>query len=89
MAPTSTNVDNVSSDTFSLGHKNGSTKTTTSPFPTPLKYSGSLDVHEHFDVTAVIGREFPKVQLSEILEDDTKIRDLAITGEKDSISKNK
>lgn len=50
------------------------------PFPDPLKYSGSLDEYEQFDVTSVIGREFPKAQLSEILKDDKKIRDLAITG---------
>ena len=45
---------------------------------TPLEYSGSLDSYESVDLTAVIGREFPKLQLSEIVEDDTKIRDLAI-----------
>ncbi|KAK4458541.1 alpha-ketoglutarate-dependent sulfonate dioxygenase, partial [Cladorrhinum samala] len=44
----------------------------------PLTYSGSLDSYEHFDVTGVIGREFPTLQLSEILHDDAKIRDLAI-----------
>ncbi|KAF4995057.1 hypothetical protein FDECE_12912 [Fusarium decemcellulare] len=44
----------------------------------PLTYSGSLDSEEQFDVTAVIGREFPKLQLSEILKDDTKLRDLAV-----------
>ena len=44
----------------------------------PLKYSGTLDQYEAFDVTAVIGREFPKIQLSEILKDDAKVRDLAI-----------
>lgn len=47
----------------------------------PLAYSGSLDPYDQFDVTAVIGREFPKLQLSEILNDDDKIRDLAILGE--------
>lgn len=46
----------------------------------PLTYSGSLDSYEQFDVTGVIGREFPSLQLSEILHDDTKIRDLAILG---------
>ncbi|EXJ54952.1 uncharacterized protein A1O5_12863 [Cladophialophora psammophila CBS 110553] len=45
----------------------------------PLKYSGSLDQYQSFDVTKVIGREFPDLQLSEILHDDAKIRDLAIT----------
>lgn len=48
----------------------------------PLKYSGSLDQYKSFDVTNVIGREFPELQLSDILNDDTKIRDLAITGKK-------
>ncbi|KAF5677487.1 taurine dioxygenase [Fusarium circinatum] len=44
----------------------------------PLSYSGSLDAEEQFDVTAVIGREFPKLQLSEILKDDNKLKDLAV-----------
>lgn len=47
----------------------------------PLTYSGSLDSYEQFDVTAVIGREFPNLKLSEILHDDDKIRDLAILGQ--------
>jgi hypothetical protein len=46
----------------------------------PLKYSGSLDQYKHFDITPVIGEEFPELQLSEILSDDNKIRDLAILG---------
>ena len=46
----------------------------------PLKYSGTLDSYEHFDTTAVIGREYPTLQLSEILHDDDKIRDLAVQG---------
>lgn len=47
----------------------------------PLKYSGSLDSYDQFDVTSVIGREFPGLQLSEILNDDDKVRDLAILGQ--------
>lgn len=47
----------------------------------PLKYSGSLDEYKSFDVTPVIGREFSEVQLTDILNDDQKLRDLAITGE--------
>ena len=54
--------------------------TQSASFPTPLRYSGTLDNYESFNVTNVIGREFPKLQLSEILKDDAKIRDLAITG---------
>lgn len=55
--------------------------TQSSAFPAPLQYSGTLDNYESFDVTSVIGREYPKLQLSEILSDDAKIRDLAIQGE--------
>jgi hypothetical protein len=54
--------------------------TQSASFPAPLEYSGTLDHYESFDVTSVIGREFPKVQLTDILKDDAKIRDLAITG---------
>ncbi|KAK4624506.1 Alpha-ketoglutarate-dependent dioxygenase oryG [Fulvia fulva] len=44
----------------------------------PLIYSGSLDHYKSFDPTNVIGRELPDLQLSDILGDDSKIRDLAI-----------
>jgi len=52
--------------------------TQSASYPTPLQYSGALDNYESFDLTSVIGREFPKVQLTEILQDDAKIRDLAV-----------
>ncbi|KAK5055200.1 hypothetical protein LTR84_012949 [Exophiala bonariae] len=56
------------------------TKTVTSNKLTePLKYSGSLDEFKSFEVTNVIGREYPELQLVDILSDDNKIRDLAIT----------
>ncbi|KAJ5273158.1 hypothetical protein N7478_008283 [Penicillium angulare] len=45
----------------------------------PLKYSGSLNEYKNFDVTPVIGREFSGVQLTDLLNDDDKLRDLAIT----------
>ncbi|ANB11417.1 Jlp1p [Sugiyamaella lignohabitans] len=49
-------------------------------FPTPLKASGKLDNEYKFDeITPHIGREYPEAQLSEIVKDDDKIRDLAIT----------
>ncbi|KEZ40194.1 hypothetical protein SAPIO_CDS9251 [Scedosporium apiospermum] len=50
--------------------------------PQPLRTTGVLDQYEHFDVTTVIGREFPKANLVEWLEapnSDELIRDLAIT----------
>lgn len=48
----------------------------------PLKQSGALNAYEHFDVTPVIGREFPKASLVECLnapKSDELLRDLAIT----------
>ncbi|KAJ9162229.1 Taurine catabolism dioxygenase [Coniochaeta hoffmannii] len=51
-------------------------------FRQPLKLSGALDNYESFDVTPVIGREFPTVNLVEWLEatnSDELLRDLAIT----------
>jgi hypothetical protein len=55
-------------------------KTETTPLTKPLNYGGSLDEYPSFDVTSVIGREFPTASILEILKDDTKIKDLAITG---------
>lgn len=48
----------------------------------PLKLSGALDQFDSFDVTPVIGKEFPHASLKEWLEapnSDDLIRDLAIT----------
>ncbi|BDD56716.1 hypothetical protein MPDQ_000141 [Monascus purpureus] len=45
----------------------------------PLQYSGTLDEYHHFETTPVIGTEFSDLQLADILDDDAKIRDLAIT----------
>ena len=39
--------------------------TESASFPEPLTYSGTLDTFESFDVTKVIGREYPKLQLSD------------------------
>lgn len=47
----------------------------------PLKLSGSLDSFESFDVTPIIGREFPTANLKEWLHSpnsDALLRDLAI-----------
>jgi len=66
------------------------TATTDSPLKTksasilhaPLKYSGSLDQFKSFDVTSAIGREYPEVQLADLINApnaDTLLRDLAIT----------
>jgi hypothetical protein len=50
----------------------------------PLKLSGALSSYESFDVTPIIGREFPTANLAEWLDapnSDELIRDLAITSE--------
>lgn len=51
----------------------------------PLKLSRALDKYEYFDVTPVIGREFPNASLKEWLEapnSDELLRDLAITSKR-------
>jgi len=78
MAPPAADVDLAPNVPDVIPSKHG---VTTDLRKTPLKYSGSLDGYKSFDVTHVIGREYPELQLSEILKDDRKIRDLAITGE--------
>jgi len=48
----------------------------------PLKLSGALDHFDSFDVTPVIGREFPHADLAKWLRSnnsDDLLRDLAIT----------
>lgn len=84
MAPHASEVDALHSLPAVSGHVKqplSVESSTQSRLSGPLTYSGSLDPYNQFDVTAVIGREFPKLQLSEILNDDDKVRDLAILGE--------
>ncbi|PVH83959.1 taurine catabolism dioxygenase [Cadophora sp. DSE1049] len=87
MAPPSADVDTIqlpSSPAPSIARtipeikKSVAGLTQSASFAAPLQYSGSLDTYESFDVTNVIGREFSKLQLTDILKDDEKIRDLAI-----------
>jgi hypothetical protein len=80
MAPPAADVDLISHTHTSDGPIQVKKVVAQNTLPTPLKYSGSLDQYTSFDVTKVIGREFPDLQISDILEDDAKIRDLAITG---------
>lgn len=51
----------------------------------PLKYSGALDGYKKVQATPAIGVEFPELQLSAILNDDAKVRDLAITSKSEAI----
>jgi len=48
----------------------------------PLKNSGSIDHLEYFDVTPIIGREYPTAKIKDILQApnaEDQLRDLAIT----------
>jgi len=44
----------------------------------PLRYSGSLDEYDYFEVSPIIGREYTTLQLSDIQDDEQKLKDLAI-----------
>lgn len=53
------------------------------PTRNPLKYTGSLDKYESAEMTTIIGRQYPNLQLSSLLKAenaDVLLRDLAITG---------
>ena len=55
----------------------------------PLSLSGALDKYESFDITPVIGKEFPKANVVEWMNDansDELLRDLAITSESSMFS---
>ena len=71
----------VSPNSNGSHHTNGTSK----PFVrTPLQYSGSLDGFKWFDVTTIIGREYPDIQLTGLMKaenSDKLLRDLAITSE--------
>lgn len=50
----------------------------------PLQLSGTLDKYPHHESTPVIGREYPTIQLKELLDapnSDELLRELAIVGE--------
>ncbi|KID74411.1 Alpha-ketoglutarate-dependent sulfonate dioxygenase [Metarhizium brunneum] len=52
------------------------------PSAKPIRAKGNLDSFESFDVTPIIGREFPKANLVELLNapnSDELLRDLAVT----------
>jgi len=80
MAPPAADIDLDIQLVENLQYGVGTKGTSGTRLTQPLKYSGSLDEYEHFDVTKVIGREFPKLQIKDILQDDAKLLDLAITG---------
>ena len=50
----------------------------------PLKLKGALENYDHFDVTPIIGREYPTANLKVWLQapnSDDLLRDLAITSQ--------
>lgn len=55
-------------------------------YPAPLKQSGALDSFQFEDITPVIGREFPNINIVDDLihspNADQLIRDVAITSTK-------
>lgn len=75
----------VSANSNGSSHTNGSTK---SLIRKPLQYSGSLDQFKYVDVTPIIGREYPEVQITDLMKAenaDELLRDLAITSEPNEI----
>jgi hypothetical protein len=75
-------MGNETNDTNGTTTSNGHGPTSKGLIREPLKNSGSIDYLEYFDVTPIIGREYPTAKLKEILHAPNakeQIRDLAIT----------
>jgi hypothetical protein len=49
-------------------------------FSSVERTAGVLDEFKYIDTSPALGREYPEIQLSSILENDAIVRDLAITG---------
>ncbi|KXJ87438.1 TfdA family taurine dioxygenase [Microdochium bolleyi] len=72
----------IHTKSLATDNNNTSSSSSSSGLPRPLTLGGALDKYEHFDVTPIIGREFPTANLVEWLNApnaDELIRDLAIT----------
>jgi hypothetical protein len=72
----------VATQTLSLRLNNVTDQVEHSQHREPLELHGVLNDQEHFDITPIIGREYPSASLKEWLEapnSDELIRDLAIT----------
>ncbi|EMC96131.1 hypothetical protein BAUCODRAFT_122171 [Baudoinia panamericana UAMH 10762] len=72
----------TSTETVAIGNSTGGAGILGSSSKAPLQLSGALEKYDSFDVTPVIGREYPNVSLKEWLDapnSDELIRDLAIT----------
>lgn len=73
----------VATETLPAQLQAGSKKTipTTTSYPKPLKLTGILDQYESFEVTPAIGREYPHLQIKDLLDapnSDELLRELAI-----------
>lgn len=82
MAPTATTPEATAPTLTSI--KSGKVNNTRSSYKEPLVSTGSLDSFTSFEVTPTIGREYPTLQLSDVMSSpnrDNLVRDLAITGE--------
>lgn len=80
MAPTATTPEATAPTLTSM--KSGKANNTRSSYKGPLVSTGSLDSFTAFEVTSTIGREYPTLQLSDVMSSpnrDNLVRDLAIT----------
>ena len=76
-------TETTTTEVGGLAERSQSNRNTSAGYPRePLKLKRLLDEYKSFDITPIIGREFPDVQLVDWLNapnSDELIRDLAIT----------
>jgi len=83
MAPATEYKEGETCESLSYGRRNKTSDVVQDLKQAPLQSSGLLDkLYEHEELTPVIGRLYPTLQLRDLLkhnESDTLLRDLAIT----------
>ena len=89
MSPSATETETQPTTTIVQGLKNGLAAKPSGLIREPMRTSGLLDTHKFFECTPIIGREYPDVQLADLMNSDKAeqyLRDLAITGSSLSIA---
>jgi hypothetical protein len=86
MAPVASTNDPVTAVPVNATKTADAAHSTAKRYPAPLQLSGILDKYESHETTPVIGREYPTIQIRDLLNapnSDELLRELAIISEYD------
>ena len=83
MPPSAIEVESQPTTDAVQGVKNGTAPRTSGFVREPMRTSGLLDTHRFSECTPIIGREYPDVQLAELMKSpnaELYLREIAIPG---------